>query len=91
MLAKLFFAWLLFRGRANNSAPEPGQGAIVKQQTVKGLDGREYKATTYADGTALVETAAAAFYVHRSAPDKPTKIVRGDAAAVADMVKNLPE
>ncbi|HEY3255820.1 MAG TPA: hypothetical protein VGJ91_17805 [Polyangiaceae bacterium] len=89
MLAKLFFAWLLFRGRANSS--EPGQGGITKQLTLKGRDGRSWHMTFFGDRTRLAETDKVAFYVRGSDPGTPIKVVKGDAAAIKDALANLPE
>lgn len=84
----LFFLWKLL---SKNSSAEPGQGGITKQLTLKGRDGRAWHVTFFADGTRLAETDKVAFYVQGSAPGKPIKVVKGDAAAVQDALANLPE
>jgi hypothetical protein len=86
MLGKLLLLWLVF-GR---SAKEPGQGGTTKTLNLKGLDGRAYVVTFFGDGTRLVSTAAAEFYTQGEVR-KPIKVVKGDAAAVNDALKNMPE
>lgn len=88
MLGKLLLAWLLFRKEPSASAF--GQGGIRKQATLKGRDGRIYRLTLYNDKTALCDTDKAVFYF--VAPGGPAlKVIKGDAAAVADALANLPE
>lgn len=87
MWGQLFLLWLVF-GRS--SGAEPGQGGTTKTLNLKGLDGRAYRIVFFGDGTRLVTTASAQFYT-RGATAQAIKVVKGDASAVADALKNLPE
>jgi hypothetical protein len=88
-IGELALLWFMF-GRRGSSSTEPGQGGVTKQATLKGLDGRTYRLTRFGDGTALCDTDKAVFYF--KAPSGPAlKVMKGDSAAVADALKNLPE
>jgi hypothetical protein len=94
-IGQILFLWFMF-GRGGKSA-EPGQGGITKQLTLPGLDGRTYRLTFFGDGTRLVDTDKAVFYVNARGPARGSKmeavvkVVKGDRAAVQDALNNLPE
>lgn len=76
---------------ATFSGPQPGQGGVLKQLSLPGRNGDQYLLTWFKDGTRLVQTHRATFYVRPPNLREPIKILHGDAAAIAIVTSNYPE
>lgn len=74
-----------------NTGPQPGQGGVQKQLSLPGRNGEQYLLTWFNDGTRLVQTFRATFFVRPPNLREPIKILHGTPAAIAIVVSNYPE